>query len=951
MIRTFFSIAGVSACIVLNAGDVLISHDILASKPKTEVQKGGEFSALPEGGYRFTMTPETRECWIRIPVDLADLKVYDELEVRAKTGNPKAGMVMELNASKPDKALVIKKNLFLNPEKEVWTYRLAHAGTSTPPTTLGFRMLNKQDNFHLPQSVMEKPVDFPSIRFNVTREGVDHLQDALKAAYDLSGYEVLGEKAVQAAAAERDPLKKVEEALVARVLDGKADEAARLTALNALYDLAAAAPRRIEAAALAAADAPVVTGWTSGADKVFRTRRFPGSFADPARIGLARNETESVQIALYPKNEMKNVTAAWSDLSDGKGHTIGREQISISPVGFVKAEHAAYITDSLGEWIPDPILTETGGIDLEKDHFQPFWVDVHSAEGQPAGIYRGTVEFLSNGKPAMSFPLEVRVWDFKLPGKLSFPTVISADLFGGIGNFPRMFSNDARAIAEWDKYMYSEEPEKIDLSPEARRLVGISFDTLKLYRELRIPFSDIYRGVGKVQPAWKRRMILEDDGLFCFGYDKSKDKIALLRPQVEEMRRDGDAGRGYIYGYDEITGRKSFDGMRKSYAEVKKYFPDVLRTAVALDYTYGELTDTTDTLDIWIVPPTEYLESMPAAERARKRGQKVWWYPCNWPFPPDANLLLESDATATRLIIGFMPWKFNVDGFLYYSSTFWIGNRKFDSWLGRWTVSDNVTLMKYGRDDSLNEYSLETTPADRKAGIRQWVTLNQSEAVPVIAEAEIDMERMSSDPKRKFEIEIRFNYQDKTVETFRFPLDFGAKDAIRFAETITPKKPVKSVFYALWVENDGAKLTFRNAALKQQGKTRIGRDRVAGAISGGPLFPDFRLDVFASNGDGSLFYPGLDHVLPSLRAKCLRDGREDYEYMVLLKKAVEEVESGKRKFDGQAEWLTEAKAALSVGDGICSGLDTYTRSGIELSGYRAKLGELLERASEKSKQP
>ena len=87
------------------------------------------------------------------------------------------------------------------------------------------------------------------------------------------------------------------------------------------------------------------------------------------------------------------------------------------------------------------------------------------------------------------------------------------------------------------------------------------------------------------------------------------------------MRRDGDAGRGYIYGYDEITNRRAFGGMRRSYAEVKKHFPEVLRTAVALDYTYGELTDTLDTLDIWIVPPTEYLESIPAAERASEHAE------------------------------------------------------------------------------------------------------------------------------------------------------------------------------------------------------------------------------------------------------------------------------------------------------------------------------------------
>lgn len=941
MTRALFTLAGVAAGLMLNAGEVLISHDILASKPTAEVQKGGTFSPQPDGGYRFTMTPETRDCWLRIPIDLKDLKLYDELAVSVRTENPKAGMVMELHASQPENAMVIKKNLYLSPETEEFVYPLHHAGCSIPPTNISFRMLNKQDNYHLPQSVMEKPVDFPLIRFNVTREGVERLRKTLDAAYDLSGYQPLGEKAMLAARNERDKLKTQSDSLIKQVLDGKCEESKRMAALDALYELAKSAPRQVEAAALAAADASVVAGWASGADKVFRARRFPGSFTAPARIGVARNETESAQIALYPKQDLANVTVSWSELVDEKGNTIGKDQLSISPVGYLKPERAAYITDLLGEWIPDPILTETGRIDIEKDHFQPYWVDVRAAEGQPAGVYRGNVEFKSNGKNILKMPLEVTVWNFTLPEKLTLPVVISADFLGGISNFPRMFSTDARAIAEWDAYMYSEEPEKLELSPEAKRLVDISFDTLELYRAHRIPYSDIYRGVGRVQPAWKRRLILEDDGLFCFGYDKSKEKIALLRPQVKGMRRDGDAGRGYIYGYDEITNRRAFDGMRRSYAEVKKHFPEVLRTAVALDYTYGELTDTLDTLDIWIVPPTEYLESIPAAERARSRGKKVWWYPCNWPFPPDANLLLESDATATRLIIGFMPWKFKVDGFLYYSSTFWIANRWKESVLGRWNTSGNVTLEQYGRDDSLNEFSILTTPENRKAGIRQWATLNQTEPVPVIAEAEIDVARMSSDPKRKFEIELRFNYQDKTSRSYRFPLDPGSRTPIQFSQTIMPEKPVRNVLFGLWIEDDNASLTFRNAALKQQGKSRFTRDRIGNAIVGGPLFPGFHLDVFGSNGDGSFFYPGLDRVLPSVRAKCLRDGREDYEYQVLLDRGIKAVGGGAVKFDGSAEWLEKAKQLRNVGDEICSGLDIYTRSGMELSAFRAKIGELL----------
>lgn len=39
------------------------------------------------------------------------------------------------------------------------------------------------------------------------------------------------------------------------------------------------------------------------------------------------------------------------------------------------------------------------------------------------------------------------------------------------------------------------------------------------------------------------------------------------------------------------------------------------------------------------------------------------------------------------------------------------------------------------------------------------------------------------------------------------------------------------------------------------------------------------------NGMGNYVYPGKDgRILPSLRLENLRDGVEDYEYLVLLKK-------------------------------------------------------------------
>ncbi len=920
-------------CLALTASEAIISHDILSLKPEVQCQEKGSVARLENGKYRFIMKPEGRDCWLRFPVKLDNLSIYDELEIGVDTENPKAAMVMELNSAKPENALALKKNIFMKPGAHSYTFWYPHTGIDVKPGLINFRMLNKQDNFHLPQSVMEKPVDFTFIKFNVTAKGIDKLKTEFERIYDTGRYAEPGRGAAEKV---RDELKKQSDKLFAEVTGSKTAEPQKIAALKELHRMRQSAGWQIELAALQNSGKDLVTGWTGGADKVFRTRQLPGSFTVPVKVELARRETESAQIVLFSRKDLKDVTVKLSSLSDSAGHTIGVEQLSLFPVGYIKAPRKAYPADCENEWIPDPVLTETNSIDIEKDHYQPYWLDVKAEAGQQPGTYRGEAEFLAGGKSLVKVPLEVKVWNFELPEILNFPVIISSDLMSGKSNFVKNFTRDAKVIDEWDKYAFSPTGDKSALSPEARHLLEITEKSRAIYRDHNIPFADIYRSTGWVVPDWRRRLILEDSNLFCLGYDKSKNVIELLRPQAESMRKDGTAGKAYIYGYDEITNQRAFDGMKKSYAEVKKYFPEIITTAVALDYTYGELTGTTDTLDIWIVPPTEYLESREAAERARKRGKQVWWYPCNWPFPPDANLLVENTATATRLIIGFMPWKFGVEGFLYYSSTFWINSEEDDSFLGRWTIGGDIELLRYGVEEHANEYLLKNT-----ASLNQWTTLNQEKPIPIIASASLDIDYFDADPKGKIEFEIRLNYQDKTNRNFIFPVTPGSNQKVRFEEKITPEKPVKSAYYGFRIANRNARVYFKEADLKQEGVSRVRRNNLKQAVSGGPLIPYINFNVFGSNGDGSFFYPGLSGILPTVRAKNLRDGREDYEYLFMLKQAVAEVREGRRTVPDRAAWLKKAEAALTVGDEICAALDTYTQDGIPLLQYRSIIGELL----------
>jgi hypothetical protein len=99
-------------------------------------------------------------------------------------------------------------------------------------------------------------------------------------------------------------------------------------------------------------------------------------------------------------------------------------------------------------------------------------------------------------------------------------------------------------------------------------------------------------------------------------------------------------------------------------------------------------------------------------------------------------------------------------------------------------------------------------------------------------------------------------------------------------------------------------------------------------------------DTGRSHGDGVLFYPGPDfEIWPSIRAAMIRDGIEDYEYLVLLKKLAAEL---KRKKNGKyGDLITRAEALCNI-NGITTHIGRYTRSPEKLFSHREKVGDMIE---------
>lgn len=100
------------------------------------------------------------------------------------------------------------------------------------------------------------------------------------------------------------------------------------------------------------------------------------------------------------------------------------------------------------------------------------------------------------------------------------------------------------------------------------------------------------------------------------------------------------------------------------------------------------------------------------------------------------------------------------------------------------------------------------------------------------------------------------------------------------------------------------------------------------------------------NGDGRLFYPPnrkpnidkniyITGPVPSIRLEFLRQGIEDYEYLVLLEETVNKSQDKNKKM------LREAKKLLEVEGSVFTDGKTYTKNPADLLEYRKKIADMI----------
>ena len=505
-----------------------------------------------------------------------------------------------------------------------------------------------------------------------------------------------------------------------------------------------------------------------------------GSPETGASLLLSGNEYGSFQVALLSLdgNDLHGVKVSVAPLRDQSGHSLektGQQSFLVESVrtAFVKKGVSYY---------PD-VLKPGTEFQFENRMLVSLWFDFYLPPDTPAGTYQTQIRIEPEGREACMIPVTVEATGLTLPPRASLDTAFCFD-------------------ASWVREFYGQ-----NAPPEKMR------DYCKFILDHRLEPMNLWSGSDV------------DIGLDHLDYCAQHGKTLLFLPisnlrknrakYQELIKKYQGKLRPVFFGHDEVLMQNSAEklaAMKSDFSLAKELFPDVprLNTAPVDERLFGHV-------DIWC-PLFSHFNAADSEARI-KLGEKVWWYPTDYPLAPYANFNLDSPGIDPR-IIPWMNWKLNLSGLLYWG-------------LNREWLTNTPKECKHITPEFIKQRSLD------------WMT---PDVISKIAAREIRW----------------------------------------------PDLPWLPYFRSI----------FNNKA------------------------------VSATNGGGNLLYPGPNWVpWPSARLKNLRDGMQDYEYFVMLKRNVEALKIR----NPQHPLLAKAQATLAVDDDVLGGATRYTRDPEKLLAFRREL--------------
>ena len=369
----------------------------------------------------------------------------------------------------------------------------------------------------------------------------------------------------------------------------------------------------------------------TGAEKILRDEQPEENGKDLISVKLAKNEYESGQFVINTNEEMKYVSVSVGDLRSDKGNIISKDRIALYRQYYTHIKQSEAATELKEGYYPDaivPLNEKNNFCTVQPDKNQGYWLTVQSKTEDIADLYKGDI-YVSYDGGEIKIPLEVEIWDFEIPITPSLPNYMGVWYW----SVKDLFDNMEVDYSKFDYDKYSKDIYELMVT---HRLSPSEFPG-KFEDYATDPRLSAFRvGNSDKESMEKTIKFLKDNNILhkAFYYI------------VDEPEASPEGTQSVIDAYNSLASHE---------------IPLLVTTAPNGISMLGYV-------DIWC--PLTYVYDEEIADTRRDEGEKVWWYNCLAPTYPYPSFHINDRLISSRLQY-WMQRDYKVDGFLYWTSTFW----------------------------------------------------------------------------------------------------------------------------------------------------------------------------------------------------------------------------------------------------------------------------------------
>ncbi|MBQ3046853.1 MAG: DUF4091 domain-containing protein [Clostridia bacterium] len=419
----------------------------------------------------------------------------------------------------------------------------------------------------------------------------------------------------------------------------------------------------------------------------------------PAKLSvqMMKSETEGAQLIITAAEDIKEYSLTATDLTDGNGNTIPKENIEVLHQKYVEIVrmHSTNKEIKAGNFVPDMLLPMDKAIEFKENNVlkgknQGITIEITTAHETVPGIYTGNFVLDIDGEKT-DIPVSCEVWDIEYEGRRSFMTSFLLYryqlMFGEYDNSPETIKSYIDFFMKYKANIYvikdsypvdefREEairqfednncnsiiiPVNFDLSYKAegegqhKRVIDYLRELVKLTTEEKPYIDYAYFYPSNVDEA--------DMETGAAGGSAAKMKAAY-RFFVE----DGEMQKTMENAVATFEAEGLFDGMTAEFAShVKQKILDLPFVFTNVGFVQDAVNKMNATFCPYLSLFDEQIQAEKYLEQAQERADgNLWTYTCTGPLYPYPSFHTDDYSLGAR-VTGWMEKKYNINGFLYWS--------------------------------------------------------------------------------------------------------------------------------------------------------------------------------------------------------------------------------------------------------------------------------------------